>query len=87
MRIYSDGIGHLFLKEGDYGKDIDGLWYCRPPGTPVSCLGCLKNHQVVEHNDGTITVSLSILIRYYDENKNAMSSWHGFLEKGIWREV
>lgn len=65
--------------EGDYGK-VKGLWYCRPPGFH---LGSLENHQVIEHEDGTITVSLSIL--YTTSDANGEIKWHGFLERGIWR--
>jgi hypothetical protein len=37
---------------------------------------------VTEHDDGTITVSPSIF-----GNKDRPSAWHGFLERGVWREV
>lgn len=61
--------------EGDYGR-IGGVWYARPPG---SHMGCLDNHEVTEHEDGTITVSPSILI---DDGRKP---WHGYLERGVWR--
>lgn len=32
--------------------------------------------------DGTITVSPSILISHWEGR-----SWHGYLERGVWREV
>lgn len=67
---------------GDYGKRPDGHWYCIPPGVDSTWMGNLDAHQVTEHENGTITVSPSILISNY---KGA--SWHGFLEQGIWREV
>jgi hypothetical protein len=66
--------------EGDYGKSADGVWMVRPPR---SHLGSLINHEVVEHEDGTITVSPSILLQYGDGEV----LWHGFLERGVWREV
>lgn len=76
------------LHAGEYGKDLDGLWYCVPPGKdPFTFMGALgdgiglKGHKVVEHDDGTITVSPSILITSH------LGSWHGFLERGIWREA
>ena len=50
--------------------------------TPNGMLGCLASHQVVEHEDGTITVTPSILITGGDSSK----SWHGYLEHGAWRE-
>lgn len=72
------------LQPGDYGRDADGVWYCRPPWQHAS--GCLGNgtdhHKVVEHEDGTITVSPSILVI-----QPPIGQWHGFLERGVWREV
>ena len=68
----------LLLAECEYGKGRDGHWYARPPGMHM---GSLANHDVTEHEDGTITVSPSIDIT--DEN----GRWHGYLEKGVWREV
>lgn len=62
---------------GEYGIVSDGTWYaCTPNGH----LGNLADHTVTEHEDGTITVSPSILVS--DENGEL---WHGFLERGIWR--
>lgn len=70
------------LSSGDYGKDVDGVWYCCPPGRdPFVFSGCLGKHQVAEHEDGTITVSPSILI-----SAPNLGTWHGFLERGVWRE-
>jgi len=67
----------LLAEPGDYGKDESGLWYCRPPVTGVSA-GCLSAHQVIEHDDGTITVSPSILIT------DGRRTYHGFLIRGEW---
>ena len=77
-RVYPNEKGDLFLGEGDYGKDKRGMWLARAPGTHT---GDLSRHTVVEHEDGTITVSPSILIKSYD------CEWHGYLEKGMWRSV
>ncbi|MDD3813297.1 MAG: hypothetical protein PHZ02_01515 [Desulfocapsaceae bacterium] len=68
---------HL-LKPGEYGKRKDGVWIVRSPN---GLCGDLCNHEVVEHDDRTITVSPSILIS--DGNQ----TYHGYLEKGVWREV
>lgn len=73
------------LESGEYGKH-DGLWYCVPPGKDwfhfTGCLGDgASHHKVIEHEDGTITVNPSILITSH------VGTWHGFLEKGVWREV
>ena len=62
-----------------YGKDSAGNWYCCPPGFTTG-YASLSRHEVVEHDDGTITVTPSI------EVKNHLQYWHGFLEQGIWRE-
>ena len=49
---------------------------------PVVC--ALGAHDVVEHEDGTITVSPSIQVtRRIDEPE----LWHGYLERGIWRTL
>jgi Family of unknown function (DUF6527) len=77
MRRQLDENGHLRLAEGDYGKDSRGIWQARPPGMHA---GSLRNHEVEEHEDGTITVSPSILIDQGDKK------WHGFLKKGEWSE-
>jgi hypothetical protein len=44
-------------------------------------LANLSRHDVVEHEDGTITVSPSILVTQGEGRQ-----WHGYLERGIWRE-
>lgn len=73
---------------GDYCKVLpysedneDGIgskvtWYvCDPNGQ----VGRLVDHIITEHEDGTITVSPSIL--------DAPGGWHGYLERGVWRSV
>lgn len=76
-RVYENEEGQLWLKPGDYGKDArTGHWMARPPKGHT---GDLCNHSVVEHEDGTITVVPSILI-------HGETTWHGYLEKGVWRE-
>lgn len=76
--------GQLWLGEFEYGKDPrDSNWYCSAPGKH---LGNLAAHTVVEHADGTITVSPSILISTTDKNGKSTQLWHGYLEKGIWKE-
>lgn len=81
-RKYPNDEGRLALAAGEYGIDpTDGKWYCRVPDPEIP-MGSLAGHDVTEHEDGTITVSPSILIEYGD-----VKSWHGFLERGVWREV
>jgi hypothetical protein len=74
---------HFDFRPGDYGV-VDGKWYCRAPleNDNHRLQGNLTRHEVIEHKDGTITVSPSILISAGDG-----SGWHGYLERGIWREV
>lgn len=71
-----------FWMPGDYGRGDDGIWYARPPD-PDQGLGNLSGHEVVEHPDGTITVSPSIAI---DQGQD-LPKWHGFLEAGYWRKA
>lgn len=56
---------------GDYGKTQDGRWIIRPPRGEAYIL---EDHEVIEHKDGTITVSPSI----------NTGQWHGYLERGTW---
>jgi hypothetical protein len=41
-------------------------------------MGDLSGHEVTEHEDGTISVSPSILIN------DGRSEWHGYLRRGVW---
>jgi hypothetical protein len=71
------------LKEGEYAKSPDGVWYCSAPGCHM---GNLKSHTVTEHDDGTITVSPSILItQVRGDTGERKELFHGYLERGIWR--
>lgn len=63
---------------GDYYFQPDAGWFaCTPDGQ----LAGLGHHAVMVHNDSTITVSPSILVR------SGEATWHGFLERGVWRTV
>jgi len=66
--------GEIILAEGDYLKVPDGTWYVRPPGSHA---GGIPDHDVIEHEDGTITVSPSILLE-------GEEGWHGYLKRGVW---
>lgn len=76
--------GFQSLKPGEYGRWTDGSWYGCTPNDHGCNLGA---HQVIEHEDGTITVSPSIEV-YLDAayGRARKSLWHGFLERGVWRE-
>jgi hypothetical protein len=67
------------------GNLTGGVWgFSAPNGAGI---GTLMLHTVREHEDGTATIapgdgsSNSVLI------SGAGSSWHGYLEHGVWREV
>lgn len=66
------------MPNGAYWKDERGVWMCT---TPNGKFGSLAKHHVVEHDDQTITVTPSILV---DDGR--ARAWHGFLERGVWRE-
>jgi len=60
---------------GQYGKDMNGAWFgCTPEGFHAN----LSAHEVKEHEDGTITVSPSILVTAHN------GTWHGYLRAGQW---
>lgn len=65
---------------GEYSKfkQHDGVvfWACM---LPDGQMGRLSTHDIVEHEDNTITVSPSILV-------TGEKQWHGYLEHGVWRE-
>lgn len=80
-RVYEGEDVHVLdqLHEpGAYGK-YDGEWYAT---TPNGLRGGLASHDVVEHEDGTITVTPSILCEGGPEHLK----WHGWLTRGVWRE-
>lgn len=78
---FSKGWPSMVTKPGDYCKVPrgidprgDGIWYAMAPNGNI---GALIGHEIIEHEDRTITVSPSIVMPL---------GWHGFLEHGVWRE-
>jgi hypothetical protein len=70
---------HQF-EPGDFGRwEAGGGWYAC---TPNDLTANLTAHQVIEHEDGTITVSPSIEVGRLRPERGY---WHGFLERGVWR--
>lgn len=67
------------LAPGSYWRSPQGDWVGL---TPTGLYAGLAKHDVVEHEDGTITVSPSILVHRSDK-----AEWHGWLERGVWRET
>lgn len=80
-----DNPDSLLVEPGQYGRDVNGNWFGCTPSKLVSgglhpFYANLSSHEVVEHSDGTITVSPSILVTSHH------GTWHGYLEKGEWKE-
>jgi hypothetical protein len=90
-RVAVDARGFLpgEFKPGDYGRatnaelpDGHKYWTAMCPNG----LRCnLARHDVIEHDDGTITVSPSILCTY--EGGDGRREYHGYLERGVWRSA
>lgn len=76
-----DFIWRVFQTPGAYGTPDGKQWYCT---TPNGLAGNLTKHTVVEHGDGTITVTPSILVTSGSQKKEP--SWHGYLTNGNWSE-
>ena len=71
------------LAPGEYAAvNCDGGVRCFFACSPDGRLANLAQHTVIEHEDGTISVSPSILVRGGGDD----GEWHGYLERGIWRE-
>lgn len=69
------------LEPGSYWKRSIGHFYGI---TPNGHLANLQKHAVTEHDDGTITVSPSILVSS-PHNEKAGELWHGYLVQGVWK--
>lgn len=90
--VRKDNPDSLIPANGEYGRDVNGDWFGM---TPNGHLAGLRLHNVIEHEDGTITVAPSIGVRgdrQYDAGirvsaPNGEWLWHGYLERGVWREV
>src|SRR3990167_9780026 len=54
-RVWPNKYGFLRLPDGGYGRDMRGVWWCRPPGADSRSLN--GGVRVMEHNDETITTS------------------------------
>ena len=79
-RRVPDGTEPSEYQAGDYGR-WKGEWWAQSPANAAghSFLGCLRLHTVVEHDDGTISVTPSILIK-----QPTVGIYHGYLEHGTW---
>lgn len=81
IRLYTMKDDWSDLVDGAYYKLPSGDWAIRPPGAPYGTLSPTI-HTITEHEDGTITVAPSILIR---ARPDGSMGWHGYLEHGQWR--
>lgn len=86
-RLPDDSEIRALERPGDYFLKDGGtiLWAIHPdtdlsedPGAGYFTID--SSWSIVENDDGTVTVSPSIWI-------NKPTGWHGFLERGVWREV
>ena len=87
------------MQPGDYGKSLHNLWWLRTPTGEWGTLNLDRWHEVVEHEDGTITVKPSLDYtreilggsvtpdnHHLDFQVGGRTRWHGFLERGVWRD-
>lgn len=80
---FNDQVGAYWGPLNVSGQDRP-LWLNTPPCGHPGRLATQSHdtsgqHQIEEHDDGTITVDPSILCRE--------CGWHGYLERGIWRSI
>lgn len=74
------------MAPGDYSVRTDSdtgervAWVVTPTGDGPARL---HGWTLTEHDDGTITTSPSILAHPAGDKPG----WHGYLERGVWREV
>lgn len=76
------GAGEVIAVPGSYmrvrsrrdGRLEPWCWYVRDPNGDICTIR--DNHQVTEHDDGTITVTPSIV--------NPNGDYHGFLQARVW---
>jgi hypothetical protein len=67
------------MEPGDYAGPWRGeMWLLRAPNGDWGSL--FRQHTITEHEDRTITVSPSIQFL-------TGARWHGYLERGVWRQV
>ena len=82
-RVYWDDNNFPFSEPGDYGF-YKGAWHCIVPA--IGCaVGNLNGHTVTEHEDGTITVTPSILVYGGDGKGGKVEEYHGYLTRGVWK--
>lgn len=87
-RVRDDELKDNPFRPGAYGRVLGiqtpGEWDWSAV-TPNGLHANLSAHDVIEHEDGTITVSPSILVTL-PQGDNPTREWHGYLERGNWRK-
>lgn len=76
-----DFLWRIASTPGAYGSRNGTDWYCT---TPNGLFGDISKHEVIENEDGTVTVSPSILVTSGMNHEEP--SWHGYLIRGVWKE-
>lgn len=88
-RVRDDELKDNPFRPGAYGRIEIGdekrrwIWVCTVPNGHH---GSLDAHDVTEHEDGTVTVSPSILLTERRDDGDR-ELWHGYLEQGNWRKI
>lgn len=73
------------MEPGDYIYDKkNGIWLAVTPDGKDFYMN--KNHTFKVEEDGSLTVSPSILVKRYASSPGK-PEWHGYLERGVWWEV
>ena len=93
-RIATKGSGTLpgldSWPNGGYGywipADGEPRWVLKTPNGHA-CSVSPTIHKLVEHEDGTITVSPSIRVFGTDKDGETIETWHGYLRAGVWTGV
>lgn len=76
-----DDMGVVAMEPGDYGFwECQGHWIARSPNGEDANLAA---HTVIEHENGTITVTPSIGIR----RSGPDFVYHGWLTAGVWKNA
>jgi hypothetical protein len=84
----ADYLPRAEAQPGDYWKNPeDGFWVLIAPNGISGRLNP-KIHTITQHDDGTITVTPSIVFdKSNPQPQDHLSYWHGHLERGVWRQV
>lgn len=87
------------IKPGDYGRCDAGWFVCCPDGSTTRLWVDEDDrngnrHVITEHEDGSITVSGSVLggrvvpsACIGGVGPISSPAWHGWLERGVWRDA